>query len=37
MSYRPLVRCTSCGIETTTQPEGDGCHSCLRGVMRLVG
>jgi hypothetical protein len=29
MIYRPLVRCTNCGIETTNQPEGDGCHACL--------
>lgn len=36
MSYRPLVRCTYCKIETTNQPDGDGCHSCQRGVMQRV-
>lgn len=34
MSYRQVVRCSFCGIESTNQPEGDGCHSCLRGVMQ---
>lgn len=37
MSYRALVRCTNCRTENSTQPDGDGCHACLRGVMRLVG
>ena len=36
MTYHPIPRCIGCSIETTNQPEGDGCHSCLRGVMRLV-
>jgi len=27
------VKCDYCRIETDRQPEGDGCHSCLRGIM----
>ena len=36
MSCRPLVRCNYCSTESTNQPDGDGCHACLRGVMRRV-
>lgn len=28
------VRCSYCGCTTTNQRDGDGCHSCLRGIMR---
>jgi ribosomal protein L37E len=31
-----LVKCSNCGVETRNQPEGDGCHACLGGVMRAV-
>ncbi len=31
-----LYRCTQCGVESRTQHDGDGCHACLRGVMRPV-
>lgn len=30
------VKCSNYGVETNTQPEGDGCHSCSRGSMRKV-
>ena len=30
---RMKVKCTNCGVETTNQPEGDGCHACLKGFM----
>jgi len=27
------TKCSSCEIESTSQPEGDGCHVCLSGHM----
>jgi len=30
------VKCTNCGTKTTSQTEGDGCHSCLKGTMKLI-
>lgn len=28
------TRCTNCGVETKSQPPGDGCHSCQAGWMK---
>ncbi|MBD9674942.1 hypothetical protein IB275_30475 [Pseudomonas sp. PDM21] len=33
MSY-PKTRCSYCGTETNNQPSGDGCHTCLKGIMK---
>ncbi|MDQ4223459.1 hypothetical protein [Pseudomonas aeruginosa] len=30
-------RCTHCGAETRHDHDGNGCHACLRGVMRSAG
>lgn len=27
-----MTKCSFCGVESD-QPPGDGCHSCLQGVM----
>ena len=31
-----LTQCSNCGITSYLHPEGDGCHSCCRGSMRMV-
>ena len=31
------TRCTNCGTESETQPQGDGCHVCGRGYMDWRG
>ena len=28
-----MTKCNHCGT-TSNQPDGDGCHACLRGIMR---
>lgn len=28
------TKCSYCGIESNNQPAGDGCHSCLQGIMQ---
>ena len=34
---RAEVKCSFCGIKTRNQPSGDGCHSCIKGIMRPTG
>jgi len=30
------VKCNNCRTETSNQPEGDGCHACLKGRMVAI-
>ena len=30
------TQCTHCGTRSRNQRDGDGCHACLRGVMRAI-
>lgn len=30
------TKCTYCGVVSNNQHEGDGCHACQRGSMRLT-
>lgn len=29
------TKCTYCNCTSTNQPHGDGCHSCLKGIMLI--
>jgi hypothetical protein len=33
MTRYPETECSNCGTRSKNQPEGDGCHACLRGTM----
>lgn len=28
------TKCNHCGVTSNNQPDGDGCHACLIGIMR---
>lgn len=30
------TQCSNCKTKSSIQPVGDGCHTCLSGIMRVV-
>lgn len=36
MIMRIETQCSYCGVKSHNQPPGDGCHSCLKGIMKPI-
>lgn len=32
--FYQIIECDYCHVVTTNQPAGDGCHACLKGIMK---
>jgi hypothetical protein len=37
LKFYTETKCNYCGQISNNQPSGDGCHTCLRGIMEKEG